>query len=70
MVRMQRLVRIQTNYMDGETEVVYEASTDGVIWKLLEDFIKENVDVSYHELIRKNVVTATRYCSNSIYMLC
>ena len=54
------LVRIQTNYMDGVTEVVYEASTDGVTWKLLEDFIKEDVDVSYHELIRKNVVTTTR----------
>ena len=62
-------IRISTNYIDGDTEVVYEASTDGLTWKSFEDFIKEDVDVSHHELIRKNVVTATRYCSNSIYML-
>ena len=54
------LVRIHTNQKDGVTELQYEASTDGMKWKPFEDFIKEDVDVSQHELVRKNVVTATR----------
>ena len=55
------LVRIHTNQKDGVTELLYEASTDGRKWKPFEVFIKEDVDVSQHELVRKNVVTATRY---------
>ena len=55
------IIRISTNYIDRDTEVVYEASSDGLTWKPFEDFIKEDVNVSHHELIRKNVVTATRY---------
>ena len=55
------LVRIHTNQTDGDTELLYEASTDGMTWKPFENFIKEDVDVSQHELVRKNVVTATRY---------
>ena len=54
------LVRIHTNQTDGDTELLYEASTDGMTWKPFENFIKEDVDVSQHELVRKNVVTATR----------
>ena len=30
-------------------------------WKPLKDFLKEDIDESHHELIRGNVVTATRY---------
>ena len=54
------MIRIHSKYDDGATEIMYEASTDGVIWKSFEDFIKEDVDVSYHELVRKNVVAVTR----------
>ena len=54
------LVRIHTDVREDITEVSYEASTDGQIWKPINDFIKEDVDVSQHELMRKNVVPATR----------
>ena len=54
------LVRIHTNQTDGVTELLYEASTDGRKWKPFEDLIKEDVNISQHELVRKNVVTATR----------
>ena len=63
------MIRIHSKYDDGATEIMYEASTDGVIWKSFEDFIKEDVDVSHHELIRKNVVTATRFCYIRFYVL-
>ena len=39
-------------------------SEDG--WKLLEKFLIEDVDESYHELIRGNVVTATRYFDHRV----
>ena len=55
------MIRIHTNCTDGVTEIKYEASIDGEMWKSFDDFIKEDVDVSYHELVRKNVVAATRY---------
>ena len=65
------LIRIHTNHNDGVTEIQYEASTDGKIWKSFDAFIKEDVDMSYHELVRKNVVAVTRYniiTVNNIYI--
>ena len=55
------LVRIHTSNVNGSTEITYDASTDGITWKPFETFIKEDVDVSSHELVRKNVVSVTRY---------
>ena len=54
------LVRIQTSYINGSTEITYDA-TDGITWKPFDIFIKEDVDVSSHELVRRNVVSVTRY---------
>ena len=45
----------------GETVYQYEARSGNGEWKPLEQFIKEDVEESYHELIRGNVLTATRY---------
>ena len=38
-----------------------EARTKDGVWKPIKDFIKDDVDESYHELIRGNVGTATQY---------
>ena len=55
------LVRIHTSYISRSTEITYDASTDGITWKPFDIFIKEDVDVSSHELVRRNVVSVTRY---------
>ena len=46
---------------EGEMVYQYEARSGDGEWKPLEQFIKEDVEESYHELIRGNVLTATRY---------
>ena len=45
---------------EGQWNVVPEVRTSKGDWKPLDQFIKEDVDESLHELIRGNVVMATR----------
>ena len=54
-------INFKIQSVDGGTEVTVEARTKNGNWKPIKDFIKEDVDESYHELIRGNVGTATQY---------
>ena len=47
--------------VDGVFQVEVKAKTAQGEWKALKDFIKEDVNESYHELVRGNVGLATRY---------
>ena len=47
--------------IDGRQTYVYEARTADGDWKPLKQFIQEDVEISFHELIRGNVLTATRF---------
>ena len=42
-----------------QSEIYYVQKADGV-WVPLEEYMKNNVDESVHEILRRNVVTATR----------
>ena len=53
-------IEVITN-KDGEMVYQYEARSGDGEWKPLEQFVQEDVEESYHELIRGNVLTATRY---------
>ena len=46
---------------EGELVYEYEARSGNGAWKPLMQFISEDVEESYHSLIRNNVLTATRY---------
>ena len=46
---------------DEDYEVLIEARLHGQDWKPIMQFIEEDLEESLHELIRGNVVTATRY---------
>ena len=51
---------------DGSTEVNIRArATDGD-WKPIRQFIKEDLEESLHELVRGNVLTATRYFDHRV----
>ena len=54
-------ISIQRVTIDGRQTFVYEARTVNGDWKPLKQFIQEDVEVSFHELIRGNVITATRF---------
>ena len=45
---------------------VIEARTENCDWKAIEDFIKEEVEESNHELIRANVINTTRYFDHRV----
>merc|ERR1711911_280351 len=53
-------IEVVTNEQ-GAMAYHYEARSGDGEWKNLDQFIKEDVEESYHELIRGNVLTATRY---------
>ena len=59
-------INFKVESVDGVTEVTVEARTKDGKWKPIKDFIKEDVDESYHELIRGNVGTATRYFDHKL----
>ena len=46
---------------EGNWGTVVNARVKGKDWKLMKQFLEEDVDESLHELIRGNVLTATRY---------
>ena len=46
---------------DGHWKQMFEGKTNSGEWKKLEEFLEDEVDESLHELIRCNVVTASRY---------
>ena len=52
--------------VDGQWKQVIEVKQNNRTWKNLEDFMKEDIDESQHELIRCNVVTATRYFDHRV----
>ena len=54
-------VNFKCESVNGVFTVEVEARTEQGDWKPIEDFIKEDVDKSYHELVRNNVLLATRY---------
>ena len=54
-------VNFKCKSVNGVFEVEAEARTKQGNWKPIEQFIKEDVDESYHKLVRNNVLLATRY---------
>ena len=54
-------INIIVEQIDGRKNYVYEARTANGEWKPLKQFIQEDVEVSFHELIRNNVLTATQF---------
>ena len=67
-IMMERGYEVQFNChkTDEDFNVEVEIREKGKDWKQLEEFLKENVEESRHELIRGNVVTATRYYHNRV----
>ena len=59
-------INIQKVTIDGRQTYVYEARTANGEWKPLKQFIQEDVEVSFHELIRGNVLTATRFFQHRV----
>ena len=53
-------INMRIEQTGSEWKVVPEARTPNGVWKPIDQFIKEDVDESFHELIRGNVVMATR----------
>ena len=51
---------------DGNLDTVVKGRIKGGKWKLLKQFIEEDVDESLHELVRGNVLTATRYFQHRV----
>jgi hypothetical protein len=51
---------------EGNWDTVVEGRVKGGKWKLLKQFIKEDVEESLHELVRGNVLTATRYFQHRV----
>ena len=52
--------------VDGHWKQTIEGKTNDGKWKPLKEFLTEEVDESQHELIRCNVVTATRYFDHRV----
>ena len=53
-------LNMKVEQTDGHWNVAPEVRTSQGDWKPLDQFIKEDVNESFHELIRGNVVMATR----------
>ena len=51
---------------DGSTEVNIRARAKGRDWKPIRQFIEEDLEESLHELVRGNVLTATRYFDHRV----
>ena len=51
---------------DGFTEVNIRARAKGHDWKPIRQFIEEDLEESLHELVRGNVLTATRYFDHRV----
>ena len=51
---------------EGNWDTVVERRVKGGKWKLLKQFIEEDVDESLNELVRGNVLTATRYFQHRV----
>ena len=54
-------IRFQCDQKKEDFEVTVKARQQDKEWKPLEKFLKEDIQESLHELIRGNVVTATRF---------
>ena len=54
-------IKFQGEQNEKEFEVKVEARQKGKEWKPLDQFLREDVEESLHELIRGNVVTTSRY---------
>ena len=50
----------------GHWEQIIEGHTGDGEWKSFDDFLKEDVEESNHDLIRGNVVAATRYYDHRV----
>ena len=51
---------------DGSSETNIRARVKGQEWKPIKKFIEENLEESIHELVRGNVLTATRYFEHRV----
>ena len=61
-------ISITMEFIDNRYQLCYEAKVENGEWKPLQRFIQEDVEESHHELIRRNVVTATRYFHQRVKM--
>ena len=59
-------INMRVEVVDGRPQYITEARTANGQWKDIEDFIKEEVEESFHELIRQNVVLCTRYFAHRV----
>ena len=59
-------MRYNVENHDGHWKQIIEGKTINGNWKPLDQFLKDEVDESEHELIRCNVVTATRYFDHRV----
>ena len=59
-------MRYNVDKVDDKWVQVIEGRTNNGSWKPLENFLQEEIDESHHELIRCNVVTATRYFDHRV----
>ena len=51
---------------DGDSDKQIRARAKGKAWKPIEQFMNEDLDESLHELVRGNVLTATRYFDHRV----
>ena len=59
-------INVEVVVRDGQPDYEYQARKRDGEWKPLRQFIEEDVEVSFHELIRGNVLTATRYFQHRV----
>ena len=59
-------IRYDVKLIDGKWQHFIEGRTDHGPWKKLKDFLRDDVDDTNHELIRGNVLTATRYFDHRV----
>ena len=51
---------------DGYTKTDIQARRPGQNWKPIKQFIEEDIEESLHEMVRGNVLTATRYFEHRV----
>ena len=51
---------------DGSSNTIIKARSPGQEWKPINKFIEENIEQSLHELVRGNVLTASRYFEHRV----
>ena len=59
-------MRYDVKMIDGRWQQVIEGKSSNGDWKPITKFIEEDVNKSHHELIRGNVVQATRFFDNRV----